>query len=66
MIIKINGKNEVVDAKINLAELVRNKKLQVSALVIEHNGNIASQEKWKDILLDENDNLEIVSFVSGG
>jgi len=66
MIIKINGKSENIETKLRLNELIRNKNLTPAAVVIEYNGSIILKEKWADILLNENDNIEIVSFVSGG
>ena len=66
MKIKINGKEEVVDKKKNIAELVADKKLVPEHIVVEHNLNIVPKEEWHKITLDENDKIEIVSFVGGG
>jgi len=66
MIIKINGENEGVEVKANLSELIMNKNLNPAGIVIEHNGSIIPKEKWADVFLNDNDNIEIVSFVSGG
>lgn len=66
MLVKINGKAEELDKKQNLAELILAKGLVLENIVIEHNGNIISQGHWPEVLLEENDNIEIVSFVSGG
>ena len=66
MIIKINGKENSVETKMNLHELITDKKLSPEKIVVEHNFNIVPQDKWQDIVLDENDTIEIVSFVAGG
>ena len=66
MIIKINGQDETVEKKLNLAELVASKNLPVEKIVVEHNLHIVPKEKWADIFLYENDSIEIVSFVAGG
>lgn len=66
MIIKINGKDEVVDAKLNLAQLVSNKNLSSERVVIEYNLRIARKEEWLKIILHEGDTIEIISFMGGG
>ncbi len=66
MIIKINGKDEVIDSKLNLAELIKNKNLLPERIVVEHNLRITRKEEWQKIILDEGDNIEIISFMGGG
>lgn len=66
MIIKINGKNENVEKIDSIARLVSDKKLSADKIVIEHNLRIVPKEEWPRVILRENDNIEIVSFVGGG
>ncbi len=66
MVIKINGKNESVDKPVNLMGLISDKGLVPERIVIEHNFRIISKDEWPSIALQENDNIEIVSFVGGG
>jgi len=66
MIIKINGKDEMIDKPTNLTGLISDKGLVPDHIVIEHNFRIVPQEEWADIGLKENDSIEIVSFVGGG
>lgn len=66
MIIKINGKSETMDKIMNILELITHKGLSCERVVIEHNFCIIPKENWPKIILKENDNLEIVSFVGGG
>jgi len=66
MIIKINGKGEAVDKPVNLMELILAKGLVPERIVVEHNFKIASKTDWQGIVLKEDDNVEIVSFVGGG
>jgi len=66
MIIKINGKDETVGKKLNLAELVAAKKLSPEKIVIEYNLRIVPRDEWRNVILRENDHIEIVSFVGGG
>lgn len=66
MIIKINGKEEVIENKLNLLELVKSRGLSPERIVIEHNLCIVPKEKWSGIILEDSDKIEIVSFVGGG
>ncbi|MEI6831343.1 MAG: sulfur carrier protein ThiS [Candidatus Omnitrophota bacterium] len=66
MLININGKPEEVEIKLNLVELILAKGLSVERVVIEHNLRIVPKEEWIDTRLQENDKVEIVSFVGGG
>ncbi len=66
MIIKINGKSETLEKNLNLAELVATKALVPEAVVLEHNFRIVPKDEWRTVTLEENDTVEIVSFVGGG
>ena len=66
MIIKINGKAQTIDKKINLLELIKSMGLSCDRVVTEHNFRIVPMEEREGVVLEENDNLEIVSFVGGG
>lgn len=66
MKVRINGKEQDVAGLKNLYELVEKRGLSSKAVVIEHNYNIVSKDKWRETILDESDNIEIVSFVGGG
>ncbi len=66
MLVTINGKSEEIKMKLNLAELVLGKQLCAEKLVIEHNHRIVPKQEWQNISLQENDNIEIISFVGGG
>ncbi len=66
MKIKINGKEEVIDKVNSLSDLVSGKKLTPEHIVVEHNMQIVSKDRWGKITLNENDSVEIISFVGGG
>ena len=66
MLIKINGKAEEIKIKANLAELILSKSLCAEKVVIEHNLRIVPKSDWENTHLQENDKIEIVSFVEGG
>lgn len=65
MNIKINGKEEVIEAKL-LLELLEQKGLCFEKIVVEYNFNIVPKNEWSNITLAQDDNVEIVSFVAGG
>ena len=66
MKVKINGKAEEVKAALNIAELLTAKGLSCEQVVVEHNNRIIPKEKLHAAALNENDSLEIVTFVGGG
>lgn len=66
MIIKINGKDEAIDSKLNLAELIKNKNLFPERIVVEYNLRVTRKDEWQKIILNEGDNIEIISFMGGG
>jgi len=66
MVIKINGKDESIEGAATIGELISKKGLLPERIVIEYNYHITPKEDWHAIMLNENDNVEIVSFVGGG
>jgi len=66
MKIKINGKEEEIENKSTLLELVKNRRLIPEKIVVEHNMKIISKENLSDVIVNEDDSIEIVSFVGGG
>lgn len=66
MNIKINGKIQVIDKRINLLELIKSMGLSCDRVVTEYNFRIVPMEEREKVILEENDSLEIVSFVGGG
>lgn len=65
MQIHINGQVEKTDVKC-LDALVKELELTSDNLVIEHNNQIIKQEKWLTTLLQQDDTIELLSFVGGG
>lgn len=66
MIIRINGKSEEVGKEKNLSELLLAKGLCAGRVVVEHNLRIVPKEDLERVILQDNDSVEIVSFVAGG
>lgn len=65
MNIYVNGKQERTEP-CTLAQLIALKKLDAGALVVELNQQIIKQEFWSTTELQEEDRLEMLSFVGGG
>jgi len=66
MKIQINGKEELIENVVNLAELINSKNLKPENIVIEHNTKIVSKEEFENVIITEEDRIEIISFVGGG
>jgi sulfur carrier protein len=66
MNLKINGKFQIIDNAADILALVAQKGLSQERIVVEHNYEVIPREKWPEIALSDNDNIEIVSFVGGG
>ena len=66
MIIKVNGKAKEVNERANLLGLVKGMGLSCDRIVLEYNFRVVPMVEWEDTILEENGNLEIVSFVGGG
>ena len=66
MYINVNGKKELLTQDIPILDFIISKKLNPDKLIIELNMQILSKKDWSMVILKEEDNLEILSVVSGG
>ena len=62
----LNGQAYYTEQNIDLFDLVTYFNYNDSLLVLEHNNLICNQKKWKKILIQDNDTIEIVTIVGGG
>ncbi|MFB1644878.1 sulfur carrier protein ThiS [Campylobacter molothri] len=61
----ING--EKLDLKeLKLMDFLKEKGYKIELIALELNGEIISKDRFKNLILKENDKAEIVSFVGGG
>ncbi|MBZ4683228.1 MAG: ThiS-like ubiquitin [Fusobacteriaceae bacterium] len=65
MKIKLNGKEYETSENITILDLFKEKNISKDEVVVLKNGDIIEKEKLNMELL-ENDELEILRFVSGG
>ena len=66
MRLKLNGEEVLINEEMTLLEFLLLKGINPDTVVVEYNYDIVKREKWSQIILKENDNLEVVRFVGGG
>lgn len=66
MKVKLNGKDVELENKMSILALLAWKGIIPSTVIVEHNFNIPERGKWKDIEINEGDNVEIIKFMGGG
>ncbi len=64
--IVLNGKKEKISKINTLSELITLKKLDPKKIVAEINLQIIDRDKLHTTKINENDAIEIISFVGGG
>lgn len=64
--ITINGKEEEIDKKITLAELLHKKKVRVGAVVVRLNDKIVDKKDYNSINLQDGDSVEYLYYMGGG
>lgn len=63
--VKINGEELDVAGK-TLSEYLATTKYDPKRIAIERNRNIVPKAQYSEIILQDGDSLEVVSFVGGG
>ncbi len=66
MEIKVNGNMETLENSMNLFDFVSSKGLEHNGVVLLVNDEIVKREFWPEKVINENDSLEVLRFVSGG
>ena len=61
----LNGMFYTTDSE-NIYELISEKGLKHSTVVIEYNGKVLKKKYWEEQKIAENDRIEILNFVGGG
>jgi len=64
--IKINGKIKSINQYSNVSQVLKNLKIPLNKVAIEHNEEIIDKKKINKIKLNKNDKIEIVHFIGGG
>jgi len=63
--VKINGKELNMAGK-TIAEYLATTNFDPKRIAVERNGDIVPKAKYGETILQDGDNIEIVSFVGGG
>ena len=68
MVVKVNGKNQVVNAtNVSLIELLKNNNVVKPELVsVQLNGAFVKREAYDSIFVKENDEIDFLFFMGGG
>ncbi len=62
----VNGKCLPLAEPCTVAELLRRQGCRAELVAVERNGQIVPRADFNTVLLNDSDELEIVSFVGGG
>ena len=62
----INGQPATVTEALRLHDLLALKGLNPERLAVELNGDIVPKSRYPDVVLQDQDTLELLSFVGGG
>jgi sulfur carrier protein len=63
---KVNGTFIELEKKQTLFDFLTMQKFEMATIAVERNGEIIPNAVYKEVLLENEDNLEIVRFVGGG
>ena len=63
--VKINGEDKA-RAGINLLEYLKDAGYHLEKSVVERNLEIIPRDQLQDVVIQENDSIEVLSFVGGG
>lgn len=66
MVIRVNGKEKFLENSLSILNFIKYCDLDGDKIIVEHNSVIIPQEKWAEVLINDADVIEIVSFVGGG
>lgn len=64
--IRVNGVEELHLEGKNLKEYLQEKGYRMERIAVEKNGDIVPKSSYQNIILQDGDVLEVVSFVGGG
>ena len=64
--IQLNGDPYEINNGTNLNELLNKLKIQKNKVAIEVNGEIVENNRYSNLILNDNDKVEIVHFIGGG
>ena len=67
MEITLNNRNETFDKEIlTIAQLLKIKNFTFKMIVIKINGKLIKKEDYKNAIINNNDNVNVIHLISGG
>lgn len=66
MTITLNGEDFFLDAPLSLYNLLCNLNVYDKVMAAAVNTYIVKKDEWKNYIIKENDNVELLHFVGGG
>jgi sulfur carrier protein len=70
MQILLNGVSENIEKEMLISEFIEKlsseKNINLSGAVVLLNDELIKRDNWKDVSIKENDEIEVLTFVSGG
>lgn len=63
---KVNGREMSFSKSITIANLLLNLNISIEKVVVEVDGEIISRDEFNSFILNENNSIEVISFVGGG
>lgn len=70
MQIILNGTSENLEKEMSVNEFIEKisseKNINLSGAVVLINDDLVKRDNWKEVIIKENDQIEILTFVSGG
>jgi len=64
--ILLNGREADVPAGITVEQLLSSKKITPAAVVVAVNSGVVGREAWRDFIIKEKDQVEVIKIVGGG
>lgn len=62
----VNGREVEIADGLSIAGYVAERRLIPERIIVEHNAVIINRDQWETVVLNEADQLEILTFVGGG
>lgn len=66
MKVTINGENEELDDGISVAALLARRKIEPIRVAVEINEDVVPRKAFGETMIQDGDQIEIVTFVGGG
>ena len=64
--IKVNGQEEVLIENLTIQDYISRRGYRPNRIAVGRNGKIVPKREYADTVLEDGDQIEIVSFVGGG